>query len=29
MNDMNDFESWDQASRFYVELKVVVNIKDF
>ena len=28
MDDMNDFGSWDYASRLYVKLKVVVDIKD-
>ena len=28
MDDMNNFGSWDQASIFYVQLKVVVDIKD-
>ena len=29
MDDMNDFRSWDQASKVYVKLKNIVDIKDF
>ena len=29
MDDMNDSRAWDQTSRFYAKLKVMVDIKDF